>query len=590
MKLTARRWYWIGLLLVLVAPLLQAATVKAFLDRSQVPLGDTVTLNIQAQASVGQIDLAPLQNDFQVLGTSRSSSVDFVNGKVSRTTQIGIALKPLRTGTLTIPALQVGGGSTQPLSVTVTAATAGNSGKPGAPVFMQDSVLATTPYVGQQTVYTARLFYLPGVDGASSDPTADGAQLVKLDRDQHYTVNRNGYVYQVLERSWAVIPQRAGPITIHGPQFQGQNLSANNVGQLFNNPNSWLNRPGATPFSALAQPVQAVAPDVQITARAVPAGAGKPWLPARDVTLKLTGLPANGTLDGSAPLTLTLTVSATGMPASALPEPTLPPIAGASVYPDQTQDATDARGEWLQGARTRSFAVVPARNGTVSIPAISLDWWNVATDRAEQATVPAHSITVTGVVAGAATASAGVPQARASAPAAAPSVGHGVPARGADTHVGGGWKIAAILGMALWAVTLLAALAWWWWRRATQRSTPIAQAAPSAVADRAGVLQRQALDGAARGDVVACERALLAWARCVRPQLANLGSLRATLADAAQRDAVSALQQARWQEGDATAACAMVGRAFAHGFAWREEPMTKPGDDGGLPPLYPTRD
>jgi hypothetical protein len=186
-----RRW-WI-VLLVLLAPVVQAASVHAFLDRSHVSLGDTVTLNIQSDDSLDTPDLTPLEKDFQVLGTSNSSSVQIVNGAATRTAQLGIALKPLHAGTLTIPALDVGAAKTQPLTLQVGAAPSGGTGKTGDPVFMETSTLSSSPYVGEQTVYTVRLFYLPGVSGSLGDPSADGASLVKLDRDHRDMVDRNGY-------------------------------------------------------------------------------------------------------------------------------------------------------------------------------------------------------------------------------------------------------------------------------------------------------------------------------------------------------------------------------------------------------------
>src|SRR6185437_14214990 len=203
-----RRW-WIVLLLLL-APLAQAATVHAFLDRSHVSLGDTVTLNIQSTDSLGAPDLRPLERDFQVLGTSNSSSLQIVNGTTTRTVQLGIALKPLHAGTIAIPSLNVGGAKTQPLTLEVGAAPSGGSGHSGDPVFMETSVLSSSPYADEQTVYTVRLFYLPGVNGSLGDPSADGASLIKLDRDHTYMVNRNGYAYKVIEYSWALIPQRTG--------------------------------------------------------------------------------------------------------------------------------------------------------------------------------------------------------------------------------------------------------------------------------------------------------------------------------------------------------------------------------------------
>jgi hypothetical protein len=592
-----RRWWIVPL--VLLAPLAQAASVHAFLDRSHVSLGDTVTLNIQSADSLGTPDLTPLEQDFQVLGTSNSSSVQIVNGTTTRTVQLGIALKPLHAGTITIPSLDVGGAKTQPLTLQVGAAPSGGSGQTGDPVFMETSVLSSSPYIGEQTVYTVRLFYLPNVNGSLGDPSADGARLVKLDRDHSYTVDRNGYAYRVIEYSWALIPQRAGSIVVRGPTFQGQRLAVGNPGAWFNNPNALFNNPNALlngQIPGIGAPVSATAPVTRIDARAAPAGAGKPWLPARDVQLKLTGLPANGEVTAGVPLTLTLSISATGQPADALPEPELPALAGARVYPDQTRDSTDDSGQWLQGTRTRNFAVVPQRDGTLSLPAITLNWWDVTHDRAEQAGVPAHTLQVSGAVAGAATAAASPPAGSVASGVAAPAAST-APATTAMPRAGGTqwfWRAVALASLALWLLLIAAAVAWWLLRRKSQRGangdippavTVEAENAPKS----ARTLQAGAIEAACHGDAATCEHALLAWARASHPGTANVAALRDALADPAQRDALDALQRARWQGGDAVAACSSVADAFAGGFKWRirGKPPRAEGDD--LPPLYPPR-
>jgi len=591
---------WI-VLLMLLAPLAQATTVHAFLDRTHVSLGDTATLNLQSPDPIGTPDLSPLQRDFQVLGTSRSSSVQITNGRTATTSQLGIALKPLRAGTLTIPSLDVGGAKTQPLTLQVGVAPSGGVGKVGDPVFMEASVRSITPFVGEQTVYTVRLFYLPDVDGALGDPSADGARLVKLDRDHRYIADRNGYTYKVIERSWALIPQRSGAITVHGPEFQGQRLSVGNPGAWFNNPNALLN--GQVP--GIGTPVRAMAPAARIDARAAPANAGKPWLPARDVQLKLTGLPSSGELSAGVPLTLTLIISVSGQPADTLPEPELPAIAGVRVYPDQTQDATDDSGQWLRGSRTRSFAIVPQRNGKLTIPALTLNWWNVERARAEQATLPAHTLRVTGAAAsGSSTPAPPAAATVASRNVAAPAASGAAVAASAPVF----WRAVALASLALWALAVAIAGAWWWQRRrsarvsgditapgdespASARSSAALMsgddgAAPPPKPD-ARALQRRALDAARTGDPVASEHALLEWARMSHPGVAHAGLLRDALADAVQRDALEALQRARWQGGDPSAACAMVASAFAQGFAWRDDELAR-DRKSDLPPLYPS--
>jgi len=606
------RQAWIVFLLLL-APLACAATgsagaVHAFLDRTHVSLGDTVTLNIQASGSVGTPDLSPLQNDFQVLGTSRSSSVQITNGKAEATSQLGIALKPLHAGTITIPPFDVGGSRTQPLTLQVGAAPAGGVGKVGDPVFMEASVLSSSPWVGQQTVYTVRLFYLPGVDGALGDPSAEGARLVKLDRDHRYVTNRNGYAYKVIERSWALIPQRSGAITVHGPEFQGQRLAAGNPGTWFNNPNALLNNPNAIlngQMPGLGSPVQATAPTVHMNARVAPAGAGKPWLPARALHLALTGLPPNGEVDAGTPLTLTLSISASGQPADALPEPELPPIAGAQIYPDQTRDSTDDSGQWLQGVRTRSFAIVPQRNGSLTIPAITLNWWNVESGRAEQASVPAHTLHVSGAAANATSVSAPPSAAGSSSPqGATPAVAGAARATGTTDL----WRMVALASLALWLLAIAIFTAWLWRQRRGARqsprtpkvdpvlstttpetSMPGAEAAAPATRSDARALRRQALDAARAADAAACEHALLEWARASRPGVSHLSQVRDALSDAGQRDALDALQRARWQGGDPSPACGAVAEAFAKGFAWRSDDKPARDQDADLPPLYPSR-
>ena len=609
--MTMRRW-WI-VLLVLFVPLAQAATVHAFVDRSQVSLGDTVTLNIQSDGSIGMPDLSPLQKDFEVLGTSRSSSFQIDNGKSTSTSQLGIALKPLHAGSLTIPALNVGSGKTQPLTLQVGAAPSGGSGKVGSPVFMQANVLSSSPWVGQQTVYTVRLFYLPGVDGGLGNPSADGARLIPLDRDHRYVTQRDGYTYQVIERSWALIPQRSGSISVQGPEFQGQRLGQGNPGAWFNNPNALLN----APLQGFGAPVRASAPTTRIDARAPPANAGKPWLPARVVQVKLSGLPANGEVNAATPLTVTLSISASGVPASALPEPELPPITGARVYPGQTRDATDDSDKWLQGTRTRSFAIVPERNGALSIPAITLNWWNVAQNRAGQAESPAYTLKVSGVAAGS------------SAPVAPPStstVSSGGPPAASITaspaenavtpsFTSTKWRNLALASFALWVLVTVVAGGWWMMRKRGLRrpagkvldasqtgdgtgvsftnmasnaaiSSDVANAVSASVDRKA--LQRCALDTARAGDASECERGLLAWAHASHPNIMHVGSLRDALSDPAQRDALDALQRARWQGGDAAPACEAVATAFARGFAWRSEGKHAAEGQSDLPPLYPS--
>ncbi len=563
------------LLLMLLAAFAQAVPagssgLHAFLDRDHAALGDTVTLNVEgADALSGTPDLSPLRRDFDVLGTSSSSKVEIVNGVSHSSTQLGIALRPKHAGTLTIPPLRIGSGQTQPLKLQVTPAPSGALGNVGDPAFLQDSVDSTTPYVGQQIVYTLQLFYTGSLTGGQlEDPQADGAQVIHLNGDTRYQTTRGGQTYQVVERHYALIPQRAGRIVVRGPTFLGQMLSQNR----------------SDPFDSFfddGTPVQARADDVTLDARAVPANAGTPWLPAQSVQLKLTGLPSDGRIKAGEPLTLTLGIDAVGTSVSRLPQPQLPPLDGARVYPDQTQDSTRDDGHWLHATRTRSFAIVPNRGGTLTIPAITLNWWNVAADRPEQARVPAHTLTVIGAAGNVTTQRTNAASA-ASTNAIADDANHSSTGNG----VAAVWRDVALASIALWLIALTA-FAWWWFARRPSQKTACAAFDADENDRRRGALRKRLTEAAQRVDAAACERALLECARGERAGVRNSGALREALSDPAQRAALEQLQRARWKGGDARAACDAAARAFARGFAWSETRSAMPRTRGELPPLYP---
>ncbi|HET9818559.1 MAG TPA: hypothetical protein VFP92_05275, partial [Rhodanobacteraceae bacterium] len=250
--------------------------------------------------------------------------------------------------------------------------------------------------------------------------------------------------------------------------------------------------------------------------------------------------------------------------------------------------------------------------GALTIPAITLDWWNVDQNRAEQAKVPAHTLKVRGVAAG--SASPVAPSVHAGGTTAATASASPVQGAAAASPASTRWRDVAVASFALWVLAVLAAGAWWWTRKRGRRVAAVnANAADrtegSATTPRTGVaaghtgsgdathasaarvdlkaLQRSALDAARAGDAAECERALLAWARASQSGIANAGALRDALSEPSQREALDALQRARWQGADAETACARMLQAFAHGFAWRGG--DKPDDrDDALPPLYPS--
>ena len=555
---------WCLLALWLIPAFAHAADVQATLDRSTVALGETVTLNLRIQGDAGNVampNLGVLGRDFDMLGTSQNSSLSVVNGAATSELTLGVVLRPRHTGLLPIPSLDIAGSRTAPLQVEVTAANPADNATTHRDVFMESQIEPNHGYVGQQLSYVVRLFFATSIsDGSLEAPQRNGLQFNKIGDDANYSVERDGRQYHVLERRYAMVPQHAGRIDVPALNFQGVAMDPSDPDSFF----------GAR------KPVSARAPAVSIDVKPIPADwGGTAWLPARQLTLTIDGLPdAQNPVRAGQPLNITMNLQATGLPAETLPALSLPPLDGATVYPDKPSTTSRNDGPWVIGQRQQAFAVVPNRAGTLTIPATTLKWWNVLTDRAEVAQIPAHSFTVLPAVGGSDVHTASP----AGASTTAAPAGQVTEPMAAATEP---WRWIALGSIALWLISVLAWLLW----RGSRRKRPT-MAVTAGTADASVRERQQAFLAAARSDDTSEQvRSLLAWARFERPAIQHLGDLSALIGDEPQRAAIAGLQQRHYAGAAALGRDAALAEVFKRGFVWRAD--GKPDKVSDLPPLYP---
>lgn len=550
-------------LLVSLWPLAShAGDVQATLDRTRVELGETVTLNLRVNGGgmVQAPDLGALSRDFAVLGTSSNTSISIVNGVRSAQVTMGVALRPLHEGHLRIPPLTMAGGTTAPVELDVVAPDPANTASGRKDVFLEALVDPASGYVGQQRVYTLRLYFAADLtNGALEDPQLAGVDVRRLGDEINYQAERGGRRYNVIERRYALTPQREGHLSIPPVAFQGDMVDMADPDAFFGH----------------STPVSASSPALAIDALPAPAQeAQAAWLPARSLTLSLDGAPAHGELRVGQPLNLVMSVQAVGIPYETLPTLSLPALDGATVYPDKPVNGTHVDGQWLVGRRQQGFAVVPNRPGTLTIPETILRWWNVSTDRAEVARIPAQSVTVLPALG----TTAAPPAAQTQAPA---PVATTAPAAQPSTERSVAWRWIAIGSLGLW---LLSVLVWWWQRQRQRRGR--ADISTNKPAPEASSRLRAAFLAAARsGDAASQSASLLSWARAERPLLQNLGELAQALASDGQRAAIDALQRKQFAGVDTPGLDDQLASVFRDGFDWRRQDQGT--DSSPLPPLYP---
>ena len=362
------------------------AELSATVDRREIALGETLRLTLLGDAGEqpNEIDLTPLNRDWEILSRSSATNARFINGQNQVTRTLEMELAPLREGTLSIPSLSAGGRSTTPLSIRVDPEPVIAPGD--ALVLFEASVDQASVYVQAELLLTITLQQAINLDGGeiSAFDVAD-AVLEPLERRsfQRRVGNRT---WLVTELRYAVYPQKSGPLIIPAIGFTAREV-----------------QPGRSLLGArLGRRLRLASEPLEVTVNSVPASfPGDVWLPARNLVLDETWSLEPDALDIGDSTTRTLTLVADGLQGSQLPP--LSSVQGTvdipelRFYPDQESIDQTELDRGLQGQRIQSEALVARAGGSWTLPEIRVPWWNTETDRLEYAVLPARAVNVKAV-------------------------------------------------------------------------------------------------------------------------------------------------------------------------------------------------
>lgn len=500
-----------------------ALAATAHLDRPVMREGESVQLVIEGND--GEPDFSVLEDDFEILSSSKSSHVNIINGRMDARTRWIVTLIPTRDGDLTLPAIRVGNEETKPIPIRVLKSADPNGQSGAADVFLEVNTNTSEPYVQGQVVYSIRLFSVSEIrEGGLSSPAVQNAVIERLGEDVHYQSKRNGRDYQVTERRFAIFPQRNGRIEIGPTVFSGQLLQR-----------SGGVNPFADPFSGFfgqptSRPVRMRSQGITLNVRPKPADAGNPWLPAQNLTLRETWSPANPQFRVGESITRTIRMEAMGLTGSQLPPIKMAETNGIKTYADQPVVASTPTPEGVTGVRDDKFAIVPARPGSIDLPEIRIDWWDTANGTLQTAIVPSRSIEV-------------LPAAELApaVPTRQPEIAPPKQVADAPSEVPG-----ATVDAGLWPwIAAFAALGWLMtaavWFARTRRKTSIGMATQDKASPTKAQLEplkQRVRTACQRGDAQAVKSALLEWAQVAWPErsVTNLAEFAEQLGSESLRD------------------------------------------------------
>ena len=361
-----------------------AQDLEVSVDRAELARGETLTFTIRIyeQRQGMQLDLTPLTEDFDVLGTRTSSQVRSINGQTESWTDYIVTLFPLTEGELTIPPIEINNLQTEPIVISVVNE-GPRSNQGNDELFLEIEVNKEALYVQEQLLFTVKLYYtINGIRNPQfTELEMEDTVIQLIGSPNQYEQIIEGVRYGVYEKRYVIFPQRSGPLEIPDILFRGE-VTDGSSNFVFRN----LNTRRVTAF------IEGII--INVNERPVNAQEFDNWLPVTNLSISEEWSTDLENLSIGDSITRTITLTADGLDGAVLPPFSPETLDGINVYQDPASiERTYVDGS-IVGTRVESSTLVPVIAGTIEIPEIVIPWWDVSSDELKEAVITAKSIQV----------------------------------------------------------------------------------------------------------------------------------------------------------------------------------------------------
>ena len=364
------------------------AQVKAVVKDAFVLEQQPFQLELTAASVTTKPDYSPLEEDFDIVGDSIAQSVYFINGRMVSEQKIILTLIAKKTGVLTIPALEWNGQKTNAIQVEVKPASDSVQIKDETAVFIDAKPLTATTYQGAGITYRVDVFDRLGFfDVYFIPPYLADAQIVPLGEYKLSQKEKDGKLYQVFTQDYIIFPEKSGDLTILPASFKGAYRQKNS--QPFGFEDSFIFQP----FGRKEIIVRAKKSNIQVLPR--PNERLKQWwLPSLDVKLSEEWTNLDNAKVGQ-PITRYIQLHALNVLGNMLPDIEIQGSEDFKVYAEKVQKTqTYEDGIGLIANENRTFVFIPLKSGKLTLPAVSLTWFDVSSGEFKEAFLPAKNIEV----------------------------------------------------------------------------------------------------------------------------------------------------------------------------------------------------
>ncbi len=374
----------------------------ATVDRNQVYVGESFTLSLTLKevSPRGTPTISRLKKSFSIHSEQQSSNTVMINGRVTSTTAWQFILMPLAEGELVIPSMSVntsdGTFSTQPITITalkgISSRSAESSDIEGITLIAE--VSNVTPYKNEQIAYTARLISKRNIANIQMHRLQMEDAIVELNGEPKvFEKVVNGIRADVVEFNYLITPLKSGPLEIPSAVVEGgiPIKRRPNAGSLFDHdfdPVSIMQ--GFNQLKPFILKAEKTLLDVQPAVAEV-----SPWLPDRSLEIEEV-FDASQSLQVGSPLSRSFKVMAEGVKSTHLPNLNEKQVTGNTfkVYADNPELKDEVQSSRIRSYRKEHYTLVPQESGKLTLPEISVAWWDVVAKEKRITTIPSRILQV----------------------------------------------------------------------------------------------------------------------------------------------------------------------------------------------------
>lgn len=535
-----------------------ASSLTARVDKNPLMMGEELILLLELDEKVpaNAVDFTPLSSHFQFGPPAVSQSMQIINGQSSQSTRWQLSLFAKQAGTVQIPAFEVAGVRSEPISVEVLPAS--QQGKGSAELFIESTLSSNSLHVQQMGYYQVKIFYNGDLQrGSLSQPELAQVTIEQIGKDVEGSELVNGQRYQTITRRYSLVAQQSGDYQLTAPWFQGEMIDRSS---------------SRYDYFAKTKAVSAQGQTLDFQVKPIEAGFDGQWLVSELVTLQEEWSADPTQLVQGEPITRTITLTAMDLADHQLPDLQVNLPAGLKSYDEKPQSKKAERKGRMVAQKVFSSALIANQSGQLTLPAVRLPWWNSIKGEIDYAELPARELQVQ------ANPQQQAPTAVAPASTAQLTEPGTVSALQLNPWQ---WNYLSTALALLWLFTIMAVAAWHFWRRSTQSGTTPAVSSPQASEVKFNANRFKT--ACQQQDAELVSTFLLRWGReTFATDIRQLSQLLALLPAGELKRQLEQLAYQQYQR-DATQ---WQGDALYR--AWSEFTPAKHQPVSALPPLYPT--